>query len=417
MRRLAGVLLVLCCASPAFAARVSGTASDRFSSDGSVPTGGFLPYNPTTSTVTPSGCQVGIAGGNMGTGATGSNFSMSCDQQDFSGQFLRIMQNDNPNQPRTTFEVRRDGFTRMNGLYVVPPDSGFPLWQPKTPYGGAGGQTPTSAMQVIAGDLIDVNGSVLQVYGTLRNYYSTSSVPALMTLFGQANSNGLGGGLLGAKRFEVTDSGASTHSGIPAPSLSCATSGALAANTWYIRITLNMAGGESLMSPPFNFINCSANQVPVVTAPPVGTGLTWNVYASTGANGGHGTERLQTTGTGLTLGVNWQMPNTGLAGSTQAPMYVTNALQTLTGSYPCPSTPSLCATLNIGGETTGGTANYALNVGAGKTRFAGDVVVATPGSPASNAACEAGKIIWDTGFIYVCTASGVWKRAALTGGY
>lgn len=38
-------------------------------------------------------------------------------------------------------------------------------------------------------------------------------------------------------------------------------------------------------------------------------------------------------------------------------------------------------------------------------------------TPASNAACTAGTLAWDSGFIYVCTASAAWKRAALTGGY
>jgi hypothetical protein len=215
-------------------------------------------------------------------------------------------------------------------------------------------------MLVIASDLVDVNGSSLQVYGTLRNYYNTSNVPALMTLFGQVNSNGLAGGLIGAKRFEVLDTGATTISGIPAPALSCATSGALAANTWYIRISITSGGVESLLSPPFNYIDCSANQVPVVTAPAAGVGQTWNVYASTGANGGHGTERLQATGSGLTLGVNWQMPNGGLSGSTIAPMYVTKSLQTLVGGYAAPGTPSVAATLYIGGKPTGGTKNAEL---------------------------------------------------------
>lgn len=330
-----------------------GTVNDA----SQVQTGGFLPYNPASATVAASGCKINIAGGNMGTGAVGSNFSMSCDEQDKTGSFFRIMQNDEPNHPRTLFSVRRDGFAHFNGVYITPPSSGFPDWSPKTPYGGVGGQTPTSAMLVIASDLADVNGSSLQVYGTLRNYYSTSNVPALMTLFGQANSNGLAGGLIGAKRFEVLDTGATTLSGIPAPSLSCASSGALPAHTWYIRISITSGGIESLLSPPFNYIDCSANQVPVVTAPPAGVGQTWNVYASNGASGGHGTERLQTTGSGLTLGANWQMPNSGLSGSTIAPMYVKTALESLTGGYACQSTPALCATLYIGGKTSGGTKN------------------------------------------------------------
>jgi hypothetical protein len=36
----------------------------------------------------------------------------------------------------------------------------------------------------------------------------------------------------------------------------------------------------------------------------------------------------------------------------------------------------------------------------------------TPAS--SSAACTAGRIEWDAGFIYICTATNVWKRAALS---
>lgn len=39
------------------------------------------------------------------------------------------------------------------------------------------------------------------------------------------------------------------------------------------------------------------------------------------------------------------------------------------------------------------------------------------GSPASGAAGFAGQLTWDAGFLYICTATGVWKRVALTGGY
>lgn len=43
--------------------------------------------------------------------------------------------------------------------------------------------------------------------------------------------------------------------------------------------------------------------------------------------------------------------------------------------------------------------------------------ITTTQSPASGAACTAGEITWDASYIYVCTASGAFKRAALTGGY
>ena len=51
-------------------------------------------------------------------------------------------------------------------------------------------------------------------------------------------------------------------------------------------------------------------------------------------------------------------------------------------------------------------------------KLQGTVLVATTSSsPASNAACTAGTIYWDANYIYICTATGVVKRAALTGGY
>lgn len=45
------------------------------------------------------------------------------------------------------------------------------------------------------------------------------------------------------------------------------------------------------------------------------------------------------------------------------------------------------------------------------------LILINTSSPASGAACTAGSITWDASYIYVCTASGAWKRAALTGGY
>lgn len=322
-------------------------------SESTVPPGGYRPYNPTSSTVTASGCKVALAGGNLGTSAVGANFLMSCDEQDKSGRFIWVMQNDEPNHPRSLFEVRRDGFTRANGIDVAPSDPGFPGWNTRTPYGGVGGQMPTSRMLMVASDLVDANGSALQVYGTLRNVYSSgSNNPALATFFGYVNSNG-GGGLQGVKRFEVMDSGASTHNGLPPPSLSCVAGGALAQTNWYVRYSINMPV-ESLLSPPFNFISCGANTLVKVTAPPAGIGQSWNVYI--GANG-PATERLQTTGSGLALGTDFTLPVGGLSGTTLAPMYVQHALQTLQGGYAAPGTPAVASTLYIGGKPSGGTKN------------------------------------------------------------
>jgi hypothetical protein len=45
------------------------------------------------------------------------------------------------------------------------------------------------------------------------------------------------------------------------------------------------------------------------------------------------------------------------------------------------------------------------------------IAITSSGAVASNAACTQGTITWDASYIYVCTATGVVKRAALTGGY
>lgn len=93
------------------------------------------------------------------------------------------------------------------------------------------------------------------------------------------------------------------------------------------------------------------------------------------------------------------------------------------------------------GESSGAATNYAFYGGLGFNFFAGNtaiggtvreattaldvvgvgrldqLVVTTSASPASNAACTAGRFVWDSSYLYLCTASGAWKRAALTGGY
>ena len=47
----------------------------------------------------------------------------------------------------------------------------------------------------------------------------------------------------------------------------------------------------------------------------------------------------------------------------------------------------------------------------------GALTVTTSSSPASGASCTAGTLAWDANYFYLCTASGAWKRAALTGSY
>lgn len=57
----------------------------------------------------------------------------------------------------------------------------------------------------------------------------------------------------------------------------------------------------------------------------------------------------------------------------------------------------------------------------GGTRFSakgnGRIVFGNTESPVATAKCTTGSFAWDTGFIYICTSTDTWKRAALTGGY
>lgn len=62
------------------------------------------------------------------------------------------------------------------------------------------------------------------------------------------------------------------------------------------------------------------------------------------------------------------------------------------------------------------TTNGVITTGLGLVSFPNGLATATA-SPASGDACTAGRITWDASYIYVCTASGAWKRSALTGGY
>lgn len=54
------------------------------------------------------------------------------------------------------------------------------------------------------------------------------------------------------------------------------------------------------------------------------------------------------------------------------------------------------------------------NVLGGDT-FIDGALRAKPGTPPSSSSdCQTGQIVWDTNFVYVCTAPNVWKRAGLT---
>lgn len=70
----------------------------------------------------------------------------------------------------------------------------------------------------------------------------------------------------------------------------------------------------------------------------------------------------------------------------------------------------------VGGGTGAQTLSTRLTISPTLATFTLPIVLPTA-SPASGAACTAGQFTWDASFLYICTASGAWKRVAVTGGY
>ena len=72
-------------------------------------------------------------------------------------------------------------------------------------------------------------------------------------------------------------------------------------------------------------------------------------------------------------------------------------------------------------ESPGTTFTNAVTLSAGATATtgnitatAGDLVITAPTTPASASATGTiGTIAWDTGFLYVCTATDTWERVAV----
>lgn len=101
--------------------------------NGGVPLVGFTPLG---SSFSAKGCEIHIAGGNMGTRAQGAdiggaNFAMDCDERDGEGSWFRIHQNDNANQPHEIFACKRLGFCFAQGFGVMQGgySSGYPRYK------------------------------------------------------------------------------------------------------------------------------------------------------------------------------------------------------------------------------------------------------------------------------------------------
>jgi len=89
---------------------------------------------------------------------------------------------------------------------------------------------------------------------------------------------------------------------------------------------------------------------------------------------------------------------------------------TVTNSYGLfVSAPTAGATNT--GIYNAGTLNQIAAATLGATTFTANPVFSVSSSPASNAAGTPGQVTWDASYVYICIASGNWKRAALTGAY
>ena len=74
------------------------------------------------------------------------------------------------------------------------------------------------------------------------------------------------------------------------------------------------------------------------------------------------------------------------------------------------------ATVNIGTSgTSGSTTNINIGGGVGTctTTIDGDFVIPNETPASATAAGTAGQIVWDTNYIYICTATNTWKRVAI----
>ncbi len=110
-----------------------------------------------------------------------------------------------------------------------------------------------------------------------------------------------------------------------APTLSAVVSGALAATTYYVKVTYVTPYGETLASAEAS-LAVAANSVLSVASPPAYPGATgWNVYVSTAT----GTETKQNSVVG-TIGTPWQEPTTGLIAGSAVPAASTARLANVT---------------------------------------------------------------------------------------
>lgn len=93
---------------------VPANPSTPVSTGGGAPAAGFQAQSGYSTT----GCDIQMAGGNMGNSATGANFVMDCAQQDGSGNSFMVINRDNSQQPKLTAGVSREGTLDSQGSRI-----------------------------------------------------------------------------------------------------------------------------------------------------------------------------------------------------------------------------------------------------------------------------------------------------------
>jgi hypothetical protein len=90
----------------------------------------------------------------------------------------------------------------------------------------------------------------------------------------------------------------------------------------------------------------------------------------------------------------------------------------LTGGLSGGGTVNLFTDYATGRMSIGANGIAAINISAtGHTTITNQLIIEETASPGAADACTAGRIVWDTGFIYICVVSGGWERVAIAGGY
>lgn len=163
------------------------------------------------------------------------------------------------------------------------------------------------------------------------------------------------------------------------------------------RVIISACLAVSVAIVGFSVINPAASQLIYGNTFPF-----WNV-------GSGGLTVIGDASVGGTLAVTGATTASNLTASqavfTNSSKVLTSNAITGTGNVVMSASPTLTGTIGAANGTF--TGNVSAN----------GIIMTTTSSPASNGACTAGTIVWDTSYLYLCTATGVWKRTGVTGGY